>query len=100
MWLLNGINQGNHLLVYGKADIQKDQIPVTPTEAIRVRRILPAVGLIPGDSRDVNVTVMAKTYPKGTYKTTAIFYPRIRYNEGIDDILEPAELHITSTIID
>ncbi|WP_103069820.1 hypothetical protein [Aquimarina sediminis] len=92
-------NQGNHMLVYGKADAEENQDPAPPVRAIRIRRELPSVGMIPGNSANVNVTVKGDTYPATTYKTTAVFYPRIRYHEEIDDLLEPAKLDITAKIV-
>lgn len=93
------INQGNHILEYEKATTYENQEPITPTKVITARRILPSGGLIPGESRDVSVTVNSRDYPEGTYKTTAVFYPSIKYNKGIDDLLEPVKLSITSRIV-
>ncbi|WP_062057082.1 hypothetical protein [Aquimarina longa] len=93
------INQGNHMLVYGKADTQENQNPSTPTQVIRVRRTLPPAGLIPGESAAISATVIAKDYPEGTYKTTAVFYPRLKYNEKVDDVLQPAKLNVTAKIV-
>ncbi|MBG6133648.1 hypothetical protein IWQ47_005120 [Aquimarina sp. EL_43] len=93
------INQGNHILEYEKATTYENQEPITPTKVITARRILPSGGLIPGENRDVLVTVNSRDYPEGTYKTTAVFYPSIKYNKGIDDLLEPVKLSITSRIV-
>lgn len=94
------INQGNHMLVYGKADAQENQDPDLGTNVIRVNRVLPSVGLLPGESAEVKAGIAGTTFPKGTYKTTAVFYPRLRYNQEVDDLLEPARLHITAKIIE
>ncbi|WP_438710388.1 hypothetical protein ACSTS3_15570 [Aquimarina muelleri] len=94
------INQGNHMLVYGKADAQENQDPDLGTNAIRVTRSLPSVGLVPGESADVKAGIASASFPRGTYKTTAVFYPRFRYNEEVDDLLEPARLNITAKIIE
>ncbi|PKV49313.1 hypothetical protein ATE84_1334 [Aquimarina sp. MAR_2010_214] len=93
------INQGNHVLEYEKATTYENQDPITPTRVITARRILPSGGLLPGESRDISVTVNSKDYPEGTYTTTAVFYPSIKYNKGIDDILDPVKLSITSKIV-
>ncbi len=94
------INQGNHPIVYQKATTYENDEPSTPTRVITARRVLPPVRLNPGESADVNVRVNpTRAYPENTYKTTAVFYSRIQFHQGVDDLLEPAKLSITSKII-
>ncbi|WP_103867180.1 hypothetical protein [Aquimarina sp. I32.4] len=92
-------NQGNHVLEYGNGDTQENQDPVTPSKVFIFNRAVPGVGLAPGDSANVSVIINARDYPAATYKTTAVFYPRIKYNAEIDDLLEPARLDVTAEII-
>ncbi len=94
------INQGNHVLLYRKANTQENQVPTTPTKVITASRTLPGGGLYPGDSANVSTIVNKRDYPVGTYKTTVVIYPRIQYHNEIDELLEPVKLNVTATIID
>ncbi|MDO5981094.1 hypothetical protein [Flavivirga spongiicola] len=97
------INQGNHILEYQKATTYEDISPVItpPTNVITALRFLPGGGLIPGASADVKVHVNLglNNFPEGTYKSTAVFYSKIKYNADVSDLLEPAKLTITSKIV-
>ena len=97
------INQGNHILEYQKATTYENISPVItpPTNVITTSRVLPSGGLVPGASADIRVFVNtgSKNFPEGTYKTTAVFYSKIKYNEDVNDLLEPAKLTITSKIV-
>ena len=96
------INQGNHKINFQKATTYENQSPViTPTyNVIRANRMLPSGGLEPGESAAVHVDVRAGSLPKGTYKTTAVFYTRIYHDYNSNDLFEPVKVNITANIVD
>ncbi len=94
-------NQGNHKIIYRSTSYENMSPVITPvSNVITANRSTPSGGLIPGESCDINIIVNGY-FPEGTYKTTAVFYSKIQYNdyEEVSDLLEPVRLDITSKIV-
>ncbi len=96
------INQGNQSLTATAQRIPSYEniSPVIdpPYNVITAGLQVPAFGLKPGESADVNVFVENR-FPELTYKTTAVFYTRINDDYNSEDLFEPTKLDITSRII-
>ncbi|WP_282080651.1 hypothetical protein [Aquimarina algiphila] len=96
------INQGNHPIVFQRSTTYENDEPMIDPRVGRVilaRRVLPPIALNPGENADIDVTIDSRVYTEGTYKSTAVFYSRIRNHQSVDDLLEPAKLSITAKII-
>ncbi|WP_103867181.1 hypothetical protein [Aquimarina sp. I32.4] len=93
-------NQGNHLLEYAKEYTQENQDPVGIHYLFNFYRTIPSGGLAPGDSDHIFAAIdFPLDHPEGVYKTTAVFYPRIKDNAEIDDLLEPARMDVIAHFV-
>jgi hypothetical protein len=91
------VNRGNHPISIIGVD-HSQQVPAG-LNAIRGIAAVPSSGLLPGKSSEVKASVNAQTYPAGTYEVRASFKPRLTDYWEADNLLQPTQLHITTTIV-
>jgi hypothetical protein len=91
------LNRGNHPITLAAVD-HNNHIPAG-ISVVRGAGFVPALGLLPGNRGNVTATISAQTFPPGTYSVTASFRPRFIDHPEADNLLQPASLQITSTIV-